>query len=90
MILFNPHEPTQSYPDERSSEVMRLLVEFFEAKGLARIQADDHAATWYQDDDGDEWGVESSPTTACDQPSGFAADSGDCDDADGTVNPGAV
>jgi len=49
MILFNPHEPTQSYPDERSSEVMRLLVEFFEAKGLARIKADDHAATWYQD-----------------------------------------
>ncbi|MFH2071535.1 MAG: acyl-CoA dehydrogenase family protein, partial [Actinomycetota bacterium] len=49
MVLFHPHHTRTAYPDKRTSEVMRLLVEFFEAKGLARLKEDDHAAVWYQD-----------------------------------------
>ena len=47
------------------------------------------ASTWYQDADGDGYGTTTS-TTACDQPSGYAADDGDCDDGDSSVNPGAA
>ncbi len=49
MVLFHPLHTVTADQDERTSEVMRLLVEFFEAKGLARIKEDDHAAVWYQD-----------------------------------------
>jgi len=49
MILFHPHESHTAYPDERTSEVMRRLVEFFEAKGKAGIKEDDRSAVWYQD-----------------------------------------
>jgi acyl-CoA dehydrogenase len=49
MVLFNPRTTATPYPDARTSDVMRLLVEFFETKGLARIKEDDHGAVWYQD-----------------------------------------
>ena len=49
MILLHPHHLLRNYPDERSAEVMRKTVEFFESKGLQRIKADDQAAVWYQD-----------------------------------------
>jgi acyl-CoA dehydrogenase len=49
MVLFHPRHTRTPYPDERSSEVMRLLVEFFEAKGKARLKEDDHGAVWYSD-----------------------------------------
>ena len=45
-------------------------------------------ATWYADADGDGYGDPASTTTACSQPSGYITDSSDCDDADGTINPG--
>ncbi len=48
------------------------------------------ASTWFLDSDGDGWGVASTTTTACVQPSGFAADPGDCDDSDATVNADAL
>ncbi len=48
------------------------------------------AYTWYLDADGDDFGDESSTTTACSEPVGYAADVGDCDDSDGEVNPDAV
>ena len=48
------------------------------------------ATSWYADTDGDGFGDASDTTVACDEPSGYAAVSGDCDDADGTVNPDAV
>ncbi|MFH1466506.1 MAG: MopE-related protein [Pseudomonadota bacterium] len=47
------------------------------------------ATTWYLDHDGDGYGGTSYPVTACSAPSGFVADSSDCDDGDATVFPGA-
>ena len=49
MILLNPRHLDRHYPDERSAEVMRRTVEFFEAKGLAKVKEDDRAAVWYRD-----------------------------------------
>jgi hypothetical protein len=46
-------------------------------------------STWYADSDGDGYGSTSSSTTACDQPSGYAASADDCDDGDSSVYPGA-
>jgi hypothetical protein len=49
------------------------------------------ALTWHLDGDGDGYGVSASTTTACEQPSGYAAPTTafDCDDAESTTNPGA-
>ncbi|MFH1463196.1 MAG: putative metal-binding motif-containing protein [Pseudomonadota bacterium] len=45
--------------------------------------------TWYTDADGDGFGLTASATSACTQPSGSAADPGDCDDGSAAVYPGA-
>ncbi len=45
--------------------------------------------TWYLDEDGDGFGLDSSTTRACSQPSGYTDQGGDCDDGDDTVNPAA-
>ena len=45
------------------------------------------ASTWYADDDADGFGDVGSTTVACDEPSGYAADSSDCDDSDATISP---
>jgi len=47
-------------------------------------------ATWYADADGDSYGEPGSTDIDCDQPSGFVADSSDCDDGDSAVNPAAT
>ncbi len=47
-------------------------------------------STWYADDDGDSYGDPDSSADACDQPTGYVADSSDCDDADGAVRPDAT
>ena len=44
--------------------------------------------TFYEDADGDGFGT-SSTVEACEQPSGYAAESDDCDDGDAAVNPDA-
>ncbi|RME23262.1 MAG: hypothetical protein D6798_13890 [Deltaproteobacteria bacterium] len=48
------------------------------------------ATAWYVDEDHDGWGVEGATVLACNQPTGGAAEVGDCDDTDETVNPGAL
>lgn len=48
-MLFHPHRLDRPYHDERSREVMRKTVEFFEAKGKARLKEDDRERVWYQD-----------------------------------------
>ncbi len=48
------------------------------------------ASTWYLDADGDGYGDTASPTSNCIQPSGYAANGGDCDDANAAVNPGVA
>lgn len=47
---------------------------------------------WYADSDGDGFGRDSSTLTTCDSsaPPGFAAASGDCDDANPGVHPGGA
>jgi len=48
------------------------------------------ATTWYIDSDGDGYGDAAVTTVSCTGPSGYVADSSDCDDGDAAVNPGAA
>jgi|GEM_PF-1032615 hypothetical protein len=43
--------------------------------------------TWYEDRDGDEWGVADSTTLACAQPLGYAPEPGDCNDESALYHP---
>ena len=44
--------------------------------------------TFYTDNDGDGWGNEAETIEACTQPTGTAANAGDCDDEDSALSPG--
>ncbi len=48
------------------------------------------ASTWYMDLDGDGFGGGDWSTMACELPSGYSANSADCDDGDASVNPSAA
>ena len=48
-ILLNPKRHDRVYPDERSREIMRKTIEFFERKGKRRLKEDFHARLWYAD-----------------------------------------
>jgi acyl-CoA dehydrogenase len=48
-ILLNPKQHDRFYPDERSREVMRKVIDFFERKGKRRLKEDYHARVWYAD-----------------------------------------
>ena len=56
--------------------------------GEADVGAID-AETWYQDQDADSYGDADFATESCDAPEGYAALSGDCDDLEAAMNPGA-
>ena len=45
-------------------------------------------STWYLDGDSDGYGLDSTTLDQCERPSGYVADGGDCDDADGNISPG--
>jgi hypothetical protein len=47
------------------------------------------ATTWYEDADGDTFGNEDVTVSDCAQPSGYVANSDDCDDTDEDINPEA-
>jgi len=49
MILLNPNRHESLCPDERSREIMRKTIAFFENKGLKKVKEDDHARAWYAD-----------------------------------------
>jgi acyl-CoA dehydrogenase len=49
MILLNPRHHSRPYPDERSAEVMRKTIAFFEAKGKDKLLADYYSRVWYRD-----------------------------------------
>ena len=48
-ILFNPKDYQREHADEKSEQLVRKTIEFFESKGLKKIKEDDQAAVWYQD-----------------------------------------
>ena len=45
-------------------------------------------SAWYLDGDSDGYGLDSTTLDQCERPSGYVADGGDCDDADGNISPG--
>ena len=47
-------------------------------------------STWYRDQDNDGYGVSGTTTQACTKPAGYAALSGDCNDLNALLNPGAA
>ena len=49
MILLNPKELRDRYPDARSAEIMRATVDFFERKGKKRLLEDYYSHVWYAD-----------------------------------------
>ena len=52
-------------------------------------ESDDAAApTWYEDGDGDGYGVDGATLASCEQPEGYADNTDDCDDTDASVSPG--
>jgi acyl-CoA dehydrogenase len=49
MLLLNPGNHDRFFPDERSREIMRKTIAWFEARGLGRVKQDDYDRAWYGD-----------------------------------------
>ncbi len=48
-MLLNPSTETFEHLDERSRAIMRATIDFFEERGKARLKADDHSRTFYDE-----------------------------------------
>jgi beta-glucanase (GH16 family) len=81
-----------------TSAAVSISVAYADADGdgyPADQDCDDHnpavhpGLTFYRDADGDGFGGSAS-TTACTAPSGYVAQTGDCNDQDAAINPGAA
>ena len=48
-----------------------------------------NATTWYQDSDGDGFGLNSQSQVSCDPPTDYVSTNGDCDDTNATIYVGA-
>jgi Putative metal-binding motif len=48
------------------------------------------ASIWYGDGDGDGYGTPTATAQSCSQPPGYAGNAEDCDDGDGSINPGTL
>ena len=48
-MLFNPKKYSSDYPCEKSKEMMKKTIDFFERKGKQRIKTDDQWCVWYDD-----------------------------------------
>ncbi len=48
------------------------------------------SVTWYQDSDNDGYGKTNVTTSACNQPAGYAAQGGDCNDNNAAIKPNAT
>jgi len=49
MILLNPKHHQRPYADQRSAEVMRATIAFFESKGKDKLLEDYYSRVWYAD-----------------------------------------
>ncbi len=49
MILLNPKKYDVEFPDEKTRNLMRKTIEFFETKGLKKVKEDFHNRTWPKD-----------------------------------------
>ncbi len=49
MVLLNPKRHSRPYADERSAEVMKKTIAFFETKGKEKLLADYYERGWYAD-----------------------------------------
>ena len=49
MFLLNPQHHDRFYPDDRSRQIMRQTIAWFEDRGLKRIKQDDYNRAWYAD-----------------------------------------
>ncbi|MFH1469817.1 MAG: MopE-related protein [Pseudomonadota bacterium] len=47
-------------------------------------------STWFRDADSDTYGTSATTLSRCNQPTGYVADSADCDDTDAAINPAAA
>jgi acyl-CoA dehydrogenase len=49
MILLNPKKYDRFYPDEKTAQLMRKTIAFFEGKGKGKVKEDDRKQVWYKD-----------------------------------------